>query len=207
SSPISFPTPLSSHTRWCRTACASSRGGRTAKPRSWCCRNISNIFSPRCACASTPWPAARITAASPRRAVHNGAAFPLSARRQVRLGSFNTASHTLAALQRAVLREPCHSHGGGAADFFPPLSGSACLHPLLCANQSLAIAHRLRHQGRVARYREDSARRLHHRLQAPIGLGDLCALCRAGRPRLYPQARTDVDSAVRLVHLEGGAHS
>ena len=35
-----------------RTACASSRGGRTAQPRNWCYRNISNTFSPSCACAS-----------------------------------------------------------------------------------------------------------------------------------------------------------
>ena len=44
--------------------------------------------------------------------------------------------------------------------------------------------------------------RLHRRLQAPIGLGDICALRRDRRSDLYPQARIDVAAAVRLVHAE-----
>ena len=48
--------------------------------------------------------------------------------------------------------------------------------------------------------------RVHRRLQASIGLGDIRALRRARRSDLHPQARVDVDSAVRLVHVEGGPH-
>ena len=39
-----------------RPAARSSRGGRTARPRGWSCRNISNTCSPICACALTARP-------------------------------------------------------------------------------------------------------------------------------------------------------
>ena len=52
-----------------------------------------------------------------------------------------------------------------------------------------------------------AARRLHRRLQASVGVGDLRAVRRARRSDLRPQARTDVDSVLRLVHLEGRPHS
>jgi uncharacterized SAM-binding protein YcdF (DUF218 family) len=46
----------------------SDRGGPAARPRGWYSRNISNTFSPTCACASTPWQRRRGAVALPRRA-------------------------------------------------------------------------------------------------------------------------------------------
>ena len=111
------------------------------------------------------------------------------------------------AVQRAVLCELDRSHDRGAADACAALSDPARLYSLLCPQQSLAVAGRLRHQGAVARARKDSPWSLHRRLQASILVGDIRALRRAGRSDLHPQARVDVDSAVRLAHVEGGTHS
>ena len=150
-----------SRSRWCPTACASSRGGRTAKRRDWCCRNISSTSSPRCACGSTPWlsrRAARRIAVCAR--LITSAASDLPARRQVRLGSINVPPVIRSLLFNALFYVNLHrSHGGGAADAFPAASDSTRVRPLLCANQPLAAARRLRHQGGVSRPREDSARR------------------------------------------------
>ena len=182
------------------TACASSRGGRTARPPDWCCRNISNTFSPRCACGSTPVADNGGGERCPSRAGHSGACAP--AQQVHPVSQFTLCSVRSVALQRAVLCELDRSHDRRAADACAAVSDPARLHTLLCAHEPLAVAGRLRHQSRMARARKDSATGLHRRLQAPIAVGDICAIRRPCRSDLHPQARTDVDSLVRLVHVE-----
>ena len=58
----------------------------------------------------------------------------------------------------------------------------------------------------MARHGKYPARLLHRRVQASIGMGNICALRSAWGPDLHPQARIDVDPPIRLVHVESRPH-
>ena len=106
-------------------------------------------------------------------------------------------------VQRPVLSQSARADRRGLAD-----AGDAALgHPrgrqVLGAQQSLAAARGLRHQGRVPRRGEDSARAAARLLQAPVAVGDVRVVADPVGPRLHHEAGADVDPVLRLVCLEG----
>ena len=186
-----------------RPPARSSRGGRTATPRGWCCRNISNIFSPRCACASTWWRRRPAAAVSPTRA-HAAAALQLN-RTGLLSSLFAIAARSLLfnALfyLNMIVRMIVGAADARAAAIVPAAASCAPMRAAVsgCCGRSAAS----RSNGAAAKSFPPGACIVACKHQSLWETFALFALL--PRSDLRAQARTDVDSAVRLARHQSAA--